>query len=418
MSTKEGIFELPSGFADYTVGEAITLLPSYKGVFFPDQTTRPLADRNRSNSPGQALLRVGTGLSSLFSSGIGANVVLAQELPPTIDQGEVEVAGAVLEADTEQALGCEFNGGFKALHDQIPEIVGDCASNERRRLTYDINNRLVDTGENLQDTTRGRLTWRRDSDSTSFSDGIQTWTLAADGSLIQSNTEFASADPGINVEVAPAVVTPTPRLESTPPQLTREQKIAYVNNLNLKGVDGNGQSALRQAIQEAIQKAPRNVDTNYINTYLARTYPNIPAATIMNELSSMDMIDILSGVDYIVAVPKPNGISASWRPSTSNGKNGYIEINPGNLGTLSGWSVEASRIRRAGTVIKEAAALQIFASALRTGVEPATAGLFAENASMRILYLYLVGNTGSLSPEERGALLPFYDRASQDPTCC
>src|SRR4051794_26833082 len=55
--------------------------------------------------------------------------------------------------------GCEFALGFKALHDQIPDIVGDCVSDEAHN---------PDNGDAFQQTTGGLLVWRKADNWTAF----------------------------------------------------------------------------------------------------------------------------------------------------------------------------------------------------------------------------------------------------------
>jgi hypothetical protein len=62
---------------------------------------------------------------------------------------------------------CEFRLGFKVLHDQIPEIVGDCIEDEH----------LDPWGNSsaLQQTTKGLLVWRGHDNWTAFTNGETTW---------------------------------------------------------------------------------------------------------------------------------------------------------------------------------------------------------------------------------------------------
>src|SRR4051794_36231257 len=61
---------------------------------------------------------------------------------------------------------CEFRLGFRALHDLIPDVVGNCASDE----THNPQN-----GDALQQTTRGLLVWRKADNWTAFTDGSISW---------------------------------------------------------------------------------------------------------------------------------------------------------------------------------------------------------------------------------------------------
>jgi hypothetical protein len=55
--------------------------------------------------------------------------------------------------------------GFKALHDLIPGIVGECQSNEIHSAN----------GDGLQYTTGGLMVWRKADNWTAFTNGSITW---------------------------------------------------------------------------------------------------------------------------------------------------------------------------------------------------------------------------------------------------
>src|SRR6266545_8242926 len=61
---------------------------------------------------------------------------------------------------------CTFVLGFKALHDLLPELVGDCTAQE----THNPEN-----GDGLQETANGLLVWRKADNWTAFTDGTTTW---------------------------------------------------------------------------------------------------------------------------------------------------------------------------------------------------------------------------------------------------
>jgi hypothetical protein len=61
---------------------------------------------------------------------------------------------------------CEFILGFKTLHDLIPEVVGDCDSDEFHN---------PENGDGLQRTTNGLLVWRKADNWTAFTNGSTTW---------------------------------------------------------------------------------------------------------------------------------------------------------------------------------------------------------------------------------------------------
>src|SRR5579871_3045484 len=60
---------------------------------------------------------------------------------------------------------CYFVLGFAALHDLIPDIVGDCIDNEMHGAN----------GDGLQHTTDGLMVWRKADNWTAFTDGANTW---------------------------------------------------------------------------------------------------------------------------------------------------------------------------------------------------------------------------------------------------
>jgi hypothetical protein len=106
------------------------------------------------------------------------------------------------------AAGCEFVLGFKAIHDAIPEMVGDCLVPEHHE---------VSTGNTLQETTAwhgkgGLLVWRKADNWTAFTDGAHTWVNGPNGLQKRLNAERFpwEADP---VAAAPAAPTPTPAPE-------------------------------------------------------------------------------------------------------------------------------------------------------------------------------------------------------------
>ena len=76
-----------------------------------------------------------------------------------------------------QAASCEFVLGFKAIHDMIPDIVGDCLVNEHHNPV---------NGDGLQETTAwhgkgGLLVWRKADNWTAFTDGANTWINGPNG---------------------------------------------------------------------------------------------------------------------------------------------------------------------------------------------------------------------------------------------
>lgn len=79
-----------------------------------------------------------------------------------------------------RAANCSFVLGFQALHDQIPDTVGDCVVDQR----YNPEN-----GDALQETTGGLLVWRKADNFTAFTDGYRSWVSGPYGVQERLNSE-------------------------------------------------------------------------------------------------------------------------------------------------------------------------------------------------------------------------------------
>jgi hypothetical protein len=80
---------------------------------------------------------------------------------------------------TSARTNCSFTLGFKALHDLIPEVVGDCTENEQADPS---------TGNLTQRTANGLLMWRKSDNWTAFTDGPSTY-IARDGDIVSRPTD-------------------------------------------------------------------------------------------------------------------------------------------------------------------------------------------------------------------------------------
>jgi hypothetical protein len=110
----------------------------------------------------------------------------------------------VTEAQT--TANCQFQLGFRTLHDMAPGIVGDCIENEWHN---------AENGDGLQRTTRGLMAWRKADNWTAFTDGYMTWINGPFGLQSRLNVErFAwegvAPAPAPPVEAAPPPPAPTP----------------------------------------------------------------------------------------------------------------------------------------------------------------------------------------------------------------
>ncbi|MFN8499666.1 MAG: hypothetical protein U0641_17575 [Anaerolineae bacterium] len=117
-----------------------------------------------------------------------------------------------------QAQGCQFVLGFATIQQQIPQIVGQCVTNE----THD------GAGNANQLTTNGMMQWRSSDNFTAFTDGYRSWVNGPCGLEVRLNTQrfpweanptglqvVPSACQG-NVAIAPPIeVMPAPVIEFT-----------------------------------------------------------------------------------------------------------------------------------------------------------------------------------------------------------
>ncbi len=90
---------------------------------------------------------------------------------------------------TANAAECRFELGFQALHDAMPDVVGEC----REAQHYNALN-----GDALQETANGLLVWRKADNFTAFTDGYQSWVNGPYGIEQRLNTDrfdWEPADP-------------------------------------------------------------------------------------------------------------------------------------------------------------------------------------------------------------------------------
>ncbi|MHB1158792.1 MAG: sunset domain-containing protein [Chloroflexota bacterium] len=73
----------------------------------------------------------------------------------------------------------EFRLGFKALADQVPDVVGEPIEEER----WGAN------GDSLQQTTTGLMVWRKADNWTAFTDGSRSWINGPLGVRERANEE-------------------------------------------------------------------------------------------------------------------------------------------------------------------------------------------------------------------------------------
>ncbi len=105
----------------------------------------------------------------------------------------------------------EFAPGFKALADQLPDVVGEPLENER----------WCANGDSLQQTTRGLMVWRKADDLTAFTDGSRTWVNGPSGIMGRGNDqrfewESPVSAPDLESRVITAGLAEPPPSMSTP----------------------------------------------------------------------------------------------------------------------------------------------------------------------------------------------------------
>jgi len=101
----------------------------------------------------------------------------------------------------------QFKLGFKALADQVPDVVGQPLENEH----------WGDNGDSLQQTSNGLMAWRKADNWTAFTNGSRTWINGPAGVQDRPNDErfsWEAPTTPINPPAAPASPGPV----ASPPQ--------------------------------------------------------------------------------------------------------------------------------------------------------------------------------------------------------
>lgn len=92
----------------------------------------------------------------------------------------ITVLTPIIRSEPAEAAGCQYVLGFKALHDLIPDVVGDCKADQHSN---------PQNGDALQETTKGLLVWRKADNWTAFTDGYRTWINGPDGLQQRLNSD-------------------------------------------------------------------------------------------------------------------------------------------------------------------------------------------------------------------------------------
>ncbi|HEU0168713.1 MAG TPA: hypothetical protein VFS62_13120 [Chloroflexota bacterium] len=98
--------------------------------------------------------------------------------------GVAAAAGPITAAPAAAPGNCQFQLGFKTIHDMLPSQVGNCMDNEAHNPA---------NGDALQHTTTGGLlVWRKADNWTAYTDGYQTWINGPKGLANRLNTQVFS----------------------------------------------------------------------------------------------------------------------------------------------------------------------------------------------------------------------------------
>lgn len=98
----------------------------------------------------------------------------------------------------------EFTLGFKALADQIPNVVGEPLENEH----------WGDNGDSLQMTSKGLMAWRKADNWTAFTNGVMTWINGPAGVQSRPNDQRFDWEKDQPATQQPASGIPTGSVEA------------------------------------------------------------------------------------------------------------------------------------------------------------------------------------------------------------
>lgn len=180
---------------------------------------------------------------------------------------------------------CSFKLGFKALHDLIPDVVGDCIGDEYWN----------DVGDSNQFTARGLLAWRKADNRMAFTNGTTTWINGPYGVVSRPNggplfpwesrspTTPPAAQPAPQPSPAPApaappaptlVPAPTGSLDGT--AISDRWQYTLVKSYRDRGLPDNSNKTLAETVR------PKGVFIVVILT--AKNLGNVPSAVPRFEL--------------------------------------------------------------------------------------------------------------------------------------
>lgn len=77
---------------------------------------------------------------------------------------------------TSSGANCQFQNGFATMDSMVPAVLGTCLTNAHASNT---------SGDTMQETSNGLLTWTKATDVTEFTDGHSTWVLSGYGLILR-----------------------------------------------------------------------------------------------------------------------------------------------------------------------------------------------------------------------------------------
>ena len=137
------------------------------------------------------------------------------------------------------AASCEYVLGFRALHDLIPNVVGDCVVDEHHNPA---------NGDGLQEATGvggrgGLLAWRKADNWTAYTDGYRTWVNGPNGLQQRLNTERFTWEADSASFPAPRPATGQPAAPTAGLSVGSGAVVA-TDSLTLRGGPGAGNPAV------------------------------------------------------------------------------------------------------------------------------------------------------------------------------
>lgn len=132
-------------------------------------------------------------------------------------------------SSTVDAEGPALSTDFKALHDMIPGVVGNAVSDIR-----------YDSVGATQRTTNGLLVWRRENNSTAFTNGYRTWVNGPYGLQQRLNSDRFAWERVDGSSVSPASRPVQPPTRLTIPKISLTATVVAADNDHMPEFPGVG----------------------------------------------------------------------------------------------------------------------------------------------------------------------------------